>query len=134
MDSIDRIKAHKVSRPDRPMEIKVSSEQIVPDGLEFKSRIFGEMDSRSGKTARRVRLVERGHGQNQEWFIELGQNSYKDNWLLFKKAGLPVVPTLRETDRNTVLVTDVTADGSALCGKAFFIKSRENREDPYDFS
>lgn len=41
-------------------------------------------------------------------------------WKIFRDLGLPVVPTLRKTSRETLLMTDVTADGSRVYGKGFY--------------
>lgn len=38
-------------------------------------------------------------------------------WLAMREAGIPTVPTLRQTSRNTLLVTDVKADGSEVYGR-----------------
>lgn len=40
-----------------------------------------------------------------------------DTWHKLKKVGLPVVPTMRKVHEYTVLMTNLTADGSQLFGK-----------------
>src|SRR5688572_175945 len=43
--------------------------------------------------------------------------SYIDAWIAFREAGIAVTPTLHLSSRNTLLVTDLKADGSELYGK-----------------
>ncbi len=42
---------------------------------------------------------------------------YIDAWLAFHEAGLAVTPSLQLSSRNTLLVTDLKADGSEIYGK-----------------
>jgi hypothetical protein len=59
-----------------------------------------------------ISLIERG--RNAEW----AQTKNLDQlWLAAKEAGLFVVPSMRVTDRNTVVMTDILADGTQLYGK-----------------
>ena len=45
-----------------------------------------------------------------------------ETWHYLKKIGLPVVPTMRKIDDTSVLMTNLTADGSFLLGKYFSSK------------
>lgn len=42
---------------------------------------------------------------------------YMDIWQKMKHAGLPVVTTVRKVSSETVIMTDLTADGSVIYGK-----------------
>jgi hypothetical protein len=88
--------------------VGVTSETFMgSQGSESKWRIAGEV---RGKTrSRQVRLIERA--------FDGAASSYSEKWKQCKDAQLPVVPTLRLTDRDSVVLTDVTADGSQLFGK-----------------
>src|SRR6266567_1114957 len=84
----------------KPREIQVNAKIPLHGGNETKNRLEGTLAQRE------VSLIERPLDQN-----------YVDNWYAFREVGLPVVPTLRESSRGTLLVTDVKADGSEIYGK-----------------
>jgi hypothetical protein len=90
----------------KPVKIELDSSDKLGDlGDEQKERHQGQIKSY------KVSLIERkdlddGFGMK-----------ISDKWKLFKEAGLPVVPTLRRSQKGTLLMTDVTADGSEIYGK-----------------
>ena len=47
-----------------------------------------------------------------------GADKYYWAWKKLKDAGVPTVPTVRKINDNEVIMTDMTADGSAFFGKA----------------
>ena len=68
-----------------------------------------------------VNLVERA---DKEYALK-----YAENWEICKKIGLPVVPTLRVTTQDSIVMTNLTADGSQLFGKAYAIEiSKETKK------
>lgn len=89
-------------------DIKVlSKKQFEKGGVEKKFRIEGEI-SRGEKT-KAVSLVERDFGERNK--------DYLGKWKKLKEVGLPVVSTMRLTDQNKIVMTDLKADGSELYGK-----------------
>lgn len=66
-----------------------------------------------GEESKSVSLIERGFSGDAKVYIK--------NWIAFKKAGLPVVSTCRETSKGTVVVTNVKADGSEIYGKGLWL-------------
>lgn len=70
--------------------------------------------------------------------VSLVEREYDDplmiikTWQKFKEAGLPVVSTMRLTEHNTLLVTNLKADGSEFFGKGYRqLKSfREQKSAP----
>lgn len=73
------------------------------NGTEPKTRVEGMVEGRP------ISLIERRSPTNE---------AFKTNWEKFRKAGLPVIPTLRvDRERGHLLVTDLKRDGSELYGK-----------------
>jgi hypothetical protein len=81
-------------------------------GSALKYRITGQIGSH------RVSLVERFDHEN-----------FSENWKTYKEAGLPVVPTMRKTDYNTVLMTDLRADNSEIYGKSIIRQLKESGDE-----
>ncbi|MBI2334436.1 hypothetical protein HYU96_01415 [Candidatus Daviesbacteria bacterium] len=95
----------------KPIGIEISGVFKIPEGAETKHVLEGRVGRR------RIFLVEREFNQ-----------SYINNWHIFRKAGLPVVPTLRVSSRNTLLVTDIKADGSEIYGKSLLTSLHDIHE------
>lgn len=111
-----------------------SSESFYGGGTEAKQEIEANLRSESGRT-HKVRLIERADNMGADGL------AYSEKWKMFKEAGLPVVPTLRKTEKGTVLMTDLRADGSEIFGKALLYKltgkaifpDEQKVEVPYNF-
>lgn len=67
-------------------------------------------------------LVERDFGQDTNRIVEV--------WKRCKDVGIPVVPTLGITQRGTVVMTDLRADGSELYGKSLVFYSHGEKREP----
>lgn len=94
-----------------PVRIEISEVSKIPEGAETKHLLEGTVGRR------RIFLVEREFDQ-----------SYINNWHIFRKAGLPVVPTLRVSSRKTLLITDIKADGSEIYGKSLLTSLHDIHE------
>lgn len=91
-----------------PIALSIVSEfPFQMGGAESKTLIEATV-GHSGKQ-RRVTLVERGR-----------KAVYIEKWNLLRNAGLPVIPTLRESSRETVLLTDLRHDGAEIYGKGMW--------------
>lgn len=106
------------------MEINSSLKEKVRQGEETKYR--HELVLSKGKRNRKLKMIER---ENQKIF----KRTYADKWKMFKKAGFPVVPTLRETEDGRLFLTDVTGDGSELYGKALVLDLEDLSANPSGF-
>lgn len=82
-------------------------------GLSLKQWLTAEMGDKKQITLKRLRLVERDFGKKTNRIVKI--------YTAYKKAGLPVVHTFRKTTEGKVVMTDVTADGSRIYGKAVSI-------------
>lgn len=89
----------------RVQKLLVRATSYIHQGAADKQKLTADMTYESKKKS--VQLVERD-GQHGTLYRK---------WLAMKAAGLPVVPTMRQTDRDTVVMTDLRADGSELYGK-----------------
>lgn len=105
---MERIKLETVSGKKAVTINSPGGEEIMSNGIESKLRHKATIES--GSREKQVRLVERKN-------IKTFGPDYASQWQLFRNAGLPVVPTLRKTERGTVMMTDLTADGSEIYGK-----------------
>src|SRR6266487_7174855 len=74
---------------------EVDSVKLFGGGLEEKAVLAAEVDGEL------ISYIERRYDA-----------LYVENWLAMRSAGLPVVPDLLVSSRDTLLVTDVKADGS----------------------
>lgn len=82
---------------------------VVFEGTDIKQNLLGTVGHVH------VLLVERDNRQRNGLY-------YSEQWKIAKEAGLPVVPTLRKAKNGKVLMTDLTADGSEIFGKAMEFK------------
>lgn len=103
------------------------SQSFFGGGTEEKHEIKADLHSDSGKV-REVKLIERADN------VGADKLTYSEKWKMFKDAGLPVVPTLRKTEKGTVLMTDLRADGSEIFGKALAYKLSEKAVFPEELS
>lgn len=90
-----------IANPELHTEIVITGSEALGGGNETKQLLQGEVAGRA------ISLVKRPFDEN-----------YIDTWTAFRAAGMPVVPTLRRNAENSLLVTDVKADGSEVYGKA----------------
>lgn len=99
-------------------------------GSEPKKKISGELLSPTGQT-KQVSLIERPL-VNYE-----GDSTYEKLWNMCKEAGLPVAPTMRRTDRGTVVFGDLAANGSEFYGKSMWdrlsMRKRRPHENIFDY-
>ena len=91
----------------------VSEQPFWNGGIEKKNYLRG--NTGVSERSRSVRLVERRTGN---------ASTYIEKWQMLKDAGLPVVPTLRMSSRGTLLLTDLTHDGSDLYGKGKWLEMK----------
>jgi hypothetical protein len=96
----------------KPVVVEVTKSTPIGLGMERKKIIRGKVIGNSGKT-KNVSLIERTP------YNEVALNKLLHNWRIARDSGLPVPPTIRLSDRNTILVTDISADGSYIFGKSF---------------
>ena len=92
-------------------EISLTVKQRIPfkeGGLEDKHRIEATITLPDSDKSKNVSLIERG-------WMGAGDD-YINKWKQFNSVGLPVVSTIRRTDKGTILLTDVKADGSEVFG------------------
>lgn len=114
----------------KPHSLTISErKQFFHGGEKPKHRLIGKMEDSKRMQSKRLRLVERDFGEATDRIIEM--------YSAYKKAGLPIVHTFRKTTEGKVAMTDVTADGSRIYGKAVSIhhfgSSGEKRSpDPMD--
>lgn len=101
------------------VEVNLLQGEKVQLGLETKYRHEAVIEKGSKK--RKINLFER---KNEEW----QGATYVDKWKMFKDAGFPVVPTLRQTEDGRLFMTDITADGSEIYGKGI-MKALEDALD-----
>lgn len=94
----------------KELEVSVKDITEVDSGAENKSRLTGEL--RRGDKAKEVKLYLKSTVPFNT------ADSYIVKWQEMKAAGLPVVPTLRKASDSSVLMTDLTHDGSELYGKS----------------
>lgn len=97
-------------RAPRMLDIQRSA-TLFAGGYEKKQFLEGTAGDRP------ISLIER---PMDEFYIE--------HWKAFKEVGFPVVPMLRQSENNTLLVTDVKADGSEVYGKGLRIMVSEHRK------
>ena len=88
-------------------------------GYKKKHRIEATM--RHGERQRNVSVVERKPKE--------GSREYFRKWESLKMAGLPVVPTMRTTDTDTVVMTDLRADGTGIYGKGVTVSDPDREPD-----
>lgn len=51
------------------------------------------------------------------FFERSASDRYISTWTRLREAGIPVIPTMRKKDNSTVLMTDLTRDGSTVYGR-----------------
>lgn len=113
--------------------IRVKKREALGGGKEKKFRITGEVErvlenpssllSRllKKKKVKEVSLIERHSSE------KLSQDIYR-KWLAFRRAKLPVVPTLRMSRDGVTLATDLKADGSEIYGQGIYIPTGDLSE------
>lgn len=93
-----------------PVKVKISEKnEFYFGGKNPKWRLHGAVGRNEDLL---LNLIERDFGRMTDVVM--------NNWTKAKEAGLPVVSFFRKTDRNTIVMTDVRADGSEIYGKSIF--------------
>lgn len=96
----------------------ITLHNVDEDGLERGSEPKSVINAsvRVGERTRPVSFIERYTPFPSTWI---------QNWQMMREAGLPVPPTVRETDRQTIVVTNLKAHGEEMYGKGMLIHLRE---------
>lgn len=98
----------------------IEKTRLFGGGVELKYIIRGTVGGRE------VSLIQRPWSYYQD-------RPYAPVWQSMKDAGLPVVPTVRTTrKKESVLVTDMKADGSEVYGDGFLVSSYERPRPEID--
>lgn len=116
---IARVKAYEIpTGQERFLEIE-SAEPIIGHGKEPKQRLICRDPQRHPWHS--LKYIERLYDGDATHDIftdgDQERTRYRDTWLQFIEAEIPVVPELLETDRQSLLLPDLTEDGSQLYGK-----------------
>lgn len=109
-----------------PVKFESQKSERIFLGSEHKEKVGGKV--KRGNQSRNIFLVERGFGDSVSSKMQkkFTASNYIFLWREFKAAGLPVVPTLRKTERGTILVTDEKAKGGHVFGKGFVLSGNKD--------
>jgi len=107
-------------------------ERITPLNGGTEKKHFVNLIFRNSERTRKLAMVERGPYSRGQQALE----RVLERWKACKDCGIPVVPTLRITDDQTLIATDMKADGSEIYGKAmsmYFSEFRKNTLTDVDY-
>jgi len=103
--------ATSATNPDIHLKFTVHSGQEIGMGVETKTLL-----SARDEDGNEFSFFERSSHEKPEERRE-SNHHYITTWLVCRVAGIPVVPEVFISDNDTLLVTDVKADGSEAYGK-----------------
>jgi hypothetical protein len=93
-----------------PVKVKINeTNKFFFGGTKPKWRLHGAVGRNEDLL---LSLIERDFGKMTDIVMS--------NWAKAKEAGLPVVNIFRKTDKNTIVMTDIRADGSEIYGKSIY--------------
>jgi hypothetical protein len=111
LETPETISATSVGNPDETFELTIHKTETIHMGVEEKQIVHGEVNGEP------TTLMERRPRTTNPDKLEEQLQHDAGLWKACKEAGLTVAPNAYVSDRGTMLVTDVKADGSEVYGK-----------------
>lgn len=114
MESDQELPIHKGEDDENPKKILVTSESDERmGGVYTKKKLTAAPINEEGVVSeRKMSLVTKVIGDD-----EGGADYYYQTWVYLKEIGIPTVSSMRVVDKNTVIMGDMTHDGSEFFGK-----------------
>lgn len=105
-------KEYCIGRPGREsnLSLVVETAWLVGDTGEYKKKKIEGVIKGKGERTRHIAKMVIKEVEDADLYIH--------SWEILKRAGIPTVPSMRKTGRHTVIMTDLTHDGSVLFGKS----------------